>query len=133
MDVPHDELQFSSFYVSRFAASFGFMTVLTLLPNYIEALGATGVTIGLFITTLELERTVRITPIEWAGDRFSKRMILVDALVVSVLAPLIGGWLMGQFGVQWGFFVSGLAALSGVMTFLGVLSWNHGSRALHQW
>lgn len=51
----------------------------------------------------------------------------------SVLAPLAGGWLMGQFGIEWVFFAGGVAALSGVVTFFGVLSWNHGSRALHQW
>jgi MFS family permease len=51
----------------------------------------------------------------------------------SVLAPLAGGWLMGQFGIEWVFFVGGVAALSGVLTFFGVLSWNYGSRALRQW
>lgn len=88
MDLTHDELQFSSLYMTRFAASFGFMTVLTLLPNYIDALGATGVTIGLFITTLELARTVGIIPIGWAGDRYSKRLILLGALIVSALSYL---------------------------------------------
>jgi MFS family permease len=51
----------------------------------------------------------------------------------SVLAPLAGGWVMGQFGIEWVFFVGGFAALSGVATFLGILSWEHGSRALRQW
>ena len=40
----------------------------------------------------------------------------------SVLAPLAGGWLMGQFGIEWVFFAGGLAALSGVVTFFGILS-----------
>lgn len=51
----------------------------------------------------------------------------------SVLAPLAGGWLMGQFGIEWVFFAGGIAALSGVATFFGVLAWDHGARALHQW
>lgn len=51
----------------------------------------------------------------------------------SVLAPLAGGWIMGQFGIEWVFFAGGVAALSGVATFLGVLSWNHGKQALYQW
>lgn len=63
MEVTHDRLQFSSLYASRFAASFGYMTVLTLLPTYIDVLGATGVTIGLFITALEIARTVGIVPL----------------------------------------------------------------------
>ena len=51
----------------------------------------------------------------------------------SILAPLVGGWLMGTAGIEWVFFAAGVAALSGVMTFFGVLSWNHGRQALHQW
>ncbi|MEF8841278.1 MAG: hypothetical protein V5A62_06575 [Haloarculaceae archaeon] len=34
----------------------------------------------------------------------------------SVLAPLAGGWLMGQFDIVWVFFAGGFAALSGVAT-----------------
>lgn len=89
MSRSHDELQFSSLYLTRFAASFGFMTVLTLLPDYIDALGVTGVTIGLFITALELARTVGIVPLGWAGDRFSKRTVLLGAVAVSALAYLV--------------------------------------------
>lgn len=50
----------------------------------------------------------------------------------SVLAPIAGGWLMGQFGIEWVFFAGGAAALSGVLTFFGVLSWDHGANALRQ-
>jgi len=88
MPFSHDELQFSSLYLARFASSFGFMTVLTLLPDYIDALGATGVTIGLFVTALEVARTVGIVPLGWAADRYSKRTILLGALVVSAAAYL---------------------------------------------
>ncbi|WP_436909068.1 MFS transporter [Halosimplex marinum] len=84
----HDELQFSSLYLARFASSFGFMTVLTLLPDYIDALGATGVTIGLFVTALEVARTVGIVPLGWAADRYSKRTILLGALALSAVAYL---------------------------------------------
>jgi MFS family permease len=89
MEVTHDRLQFSSLYTTRFAASFGYMTVLTLLPTYIDALGATGLTIGLFITALEVARTVGIVPLGWAGDRYSKGTVLVVALVVSALAYVV--------------------------------------------
>jgi MFS family permease len=89
MHLTRDKLQFSSLYVTRFAASFGYMTVLTLLPTYIEALGATGLTIGLFIAALELARTVGIIPLGWAGDRYSKRAVLLVALVLSVFAYLV--------------------------------------------
>ncbi|WP_158855418.1 MFS transporter [Halorhabdus sp. CUG00001] len=86
MDLSRDRLQFSSLYTMRFAGSFGFMTVMTLLPDYIDALGATGITIGVFVTALELARTVGIVPIAWAGDRYSKRTALLAGLVTSVLA-----------------------------------------------
>ncbi|MFB6201465.1 MAG: MFS transporter [Halorhabdus sp.] len=86
MDLNGDRLQFSSLYTMRFAGSFGFMAVLTLLPNYIEVLGAEGLTIGVFVTALELARTVGIVPIAWAGDRYSKRTILLAGLATSVLA-----------------------------------------------
>lgn len=86
MALSNDELQFSSLYVMRFAGSFGFMSVMTLLPDFIEALGATGITIGVFVTALELARTVGIVPIAWAGDRYSKKTILLVGLALSVLA-----------------------------------------------
>lgn len=88
----HEKLQFGSLYLTRFAGSFGFMTVLTLLPAYIEALGATGVTIGLFVAALELARTIGIIPLGWAGDRYSKRAVLIVALLISVLAYTVFAW-----------------------------------------
>lgn len=131
MDLTHDELQFSSLYLTRFTASFGYMTVLTLLPAYIEVLGATGVTIGLFITALELARTVGIIPLGWAGDRYSKRMLLVGALVVSALAYLvfarvtsINGFLVAR--VLQGLGITGTGLLS--LALVGELAPDH-SRA----
>jgi len=119
MAMTNDELQFSSLYLTRFATSFGFMTVLTLLPDYIDALGATGVTIGLFITALELARTVGIVPLGWAGDRYSKRLLLVGALLVSALAYLvlaqvttISGFLAGRFLQGLGLTGTGLLGLA---------------------
>ncbi len=133
MRFTHDELQFSSLYLTRFAASFGFMTVLTLLPDYIDALGATGVTIGLFITALELARTVGIIPLGWAGDRYSKRAVLIIALTVSVLAYItfanvttIPGFLAAR--VLQGLGLTGTALLS--LALVGELS-PADSRANH--
>ncbi|MFB6072906.1 MAG: MFS transporter [Halobacterium sp.] len=51
----------------------------------------------------------------------------------SVLAPLLGGALMGTLGMASVFFVGGAAALSGVATFLGVLVRDHGAAALTEW
>jgi hypothetical protein len=35
--------------------------------------------------------------------------------------------------MQWVFFVGGTVAFAGIATFLGVLSYSHGSDALTQW
>ncbi|WP_137283489.1 MFS transporter [Halorussus salinisoli] len=50
----------------------------------------------------------------------------------SVLAPMLGGALMSM-QIEWVFFVGAAAAFSGVLTFLGVLSHNYGTRALTEW
>lgn len=117
MDVARDDLQYYSLYLTRFAGSFGFMTLLTLLPTYIETLGATGITIGLFITVLEIARTVGIVPLGWAGDRYSKRTILVGALVVSVAAYLLFAQVTTIRGFLAARFLQGLG-----LTGIGLLS-----------
>ncbi|MFB6105972.1 MAG: MFS transporter [Halobacteriaceae archaeon] len=91
MSFDADGLEFPSLYLTRFATSFGFMTVLTLLPTYIETLHATGVTVGLFVAALEVARTAGIVPLGWAGDRYDKRTVLVGSLALSVVAYLAFG------------------------------------------
>ncbi|WP_458206851.1 MFS transporter [Haladaptatus sp. NG-SE-30] len=51
----------------------------------------------------------------------------------SILAPILAGILMTGPGIEWVFYVGGLASISGVLTFFGVLSYSHGARALTQW
>ena len=51
----------------------------------------------------------------------------------SVLAPVLGGVLMSQFGMEWAFYVGGAFALTGVATFLAVLVRSHGAQALTEW
>jgi len=116
MALSNDELQFSSLYVMRFAGSFGFMSVLTLLPDFIEALGATGLTIGVFVTALELARTVGIVPIAWAGDRYSKKTVLLIGLALSVLAYLTFAVISSIEGFLGARFLQGLG-----MTGVGLL------------
>jgi MFS family permease len=72
--------------LTRFAASLGFIVLLTLLPTYIEELGATGVVAGLFVTALGVGRTVAIIPVGWAADRFDKRLVLLLSLALSTIA-----------------------------------------------
>ncbi|GAD51263.1 major facilitator superfamily MFS_1 [Halarchaeum acidiphilum MH1-52-1] len=51
----------------------------------------------------------------------------------SLLAPIVGGWLMGSVGMDWVFYLGGLAALVGVTSFLLVLVRAHGRGALTEW
>lgn len=84
-----EELRFGSLYLTRFANSFGYITVLTLLPTYIDLLDPSGLEIGLFVTALGLARFVGIIPLGWAGDRYDKRTLLIVSLLISVLAYLL--------------------------------------------
>lgn len=119
MNTSHDEFQFFSLYLTRFALSFGFITVLTLLPDYIEALGATGVTIGLLVTALETARTVGIVPVAWAGDRYNKRTVLLSTLFLTVFAyatfatiSTVGGFLVARTLQGLGLAGAGLLSLA---------------------
>ncbi|MFB6211296.1 MAG: MFS transporter [Halobacteriales archaeon] len=84
-----DRLQFGSLYLTRFAGSFGYITILTLLPTYIDLLDPSGLVIGLFTTALTLARGIAVIPISWAGDRFDKRTVLALGLVVNIAAYLL--------------------------------------------
>ena len=78
--------KFYPLYLTRFVGSLGFITLLTLLPTYIETLGATGVVAGLFVTALGVGRTVAIIPVGWAADRYDKRLVLLVSLASSGVA-----------------------------------------------
>jgi MFS family permease len=89
-----DGLQFWVLYLTRFAEGFGFVTLLTLLPTYINTLdprattvlGVTvsaGLIIGLYTTGFTLAQTVAVVPLAWAGDRFDKRTVLLAVLGVG--------------------------------------------------
>lgn len=76
-------------------------------------------TVGLFITALEIARTIGIVPLGWAGDRYDKRTVLVGALVVSVVAYLafsvitsVEGFLAARFIQGLGLTGTGLLGLA---------------------
>jgi MFS family permease len=81
-----DRYEFYPLYLTRFVGSLGFITLLTLLPRYIETLGATGVVVGLFVTALGVGRTVALVPLGWAADRYDKRTILLVSLALSAVS-----------------------------------------------
>jgi len=97
-------IQFWALYLTRFAEGFGFITLLTLLPTYINTLNpeattilgitvSAGVIIGMYTTGFTLAQTVAVIPLAWAGDRFDKRTILLLVLGVGAgvyaLFPLV--------------------------------------------
>lgn len=51
----------------------------------------------------------------------------------SVAGPLLGGWLMTEVGMYWVFYVGGAFALTGAMSFLAILVWDHGVDGLRAW
>jgi MFS family permease len=86
--------QLRALYLTRFAEGFGFITLLTLLPTYINALDprattvlgvsiSAGFIIGMYTTGFTLAQTVAVVPLAWAGDRFDKRRVLLGALGVG--------------------------------------------------
>nr|WP_250140606.1 MFS transporter [Halosolutus amylolyticus] len=90
-----DRLQFWALYLARFAEGFGFITLITLLPYYINALDPSGTTIlgvtigaglvvGLYTTGFTLAQTVAVVPVAWAGDRFDKRTVLLVVLGIGI-------------------------------------------------
>ena len=91
------KLQFYALYLTRFAGGFGVVTLLTLLPKFIDYLEPTAVTvlgfslsagfvIGMYTTGFTLAQTVAVVPLAWAGDRFDKRLVLVGSMGLGVVA-----------------------------------------------
>ncbi|NEU58634.1 MFS transporter [Halorussus sp. MSC15.2] len=93
-----EQAEFYSLYVTRFAGSLGFITILTLLPTYIDVLDPSGVAVGLFITALSVGRAIAIVPLSWAGDRYDKRTILLIALATSISAYVLFGLISSSLG-----------------------------------
>ncbi len=92
-------LQFYGLYLTRFAEGFGFITLITLLPEYIDlldpqnfALPLVGITlsagfiIGMYTTGFTLAQTFAVVPLAWAGDRYDKRLVLLGSLSVGIVA-----------------------------------------------
>ena len=79
-----DRAQFLALYLTRFAAGFGYTTLLTLLPFFIEVLDPSALEIGLFTTGLTIAQTIAVVPLAYAGDRYDKRAVLLGSLAVTV-------------------------------------------------
>ncbi len=120
--------QFWALYLTRFAEGFGFITLVTLLPTYINALDPQAVTvfgvtisagfvIGMYTTGFTVAQTATVVPLAWAGDRFDKRIVLLVVLGVGAgiyaLFPLVdsSATFVGVRALQ-GFVVTGASLMS---------------------
>lgn len=81
--------QFYALYLTRFVGGFGFVTLLTLLPQYIDLFDPSGFVIGLFTAALTGAQTVAVVPFAWAGDRHDKRLVLLVSLSLAAVAYLV--------------------------------------------
>lgn len=84
--MTQDSRQLYALYLTRFASSFGLVTLLTLLPKYINLFDPSGFVIGMFTTGLTLTQAVAVIPLAWAGDRYDKRAVLLGSLGIGILA-----------------------------------------------
>lgn len=91
-----DSIQFWVLYLTRFAEGFGFITLITLLPYYINTLDPSGTTIvgitisagfiiGMYTSGFTLVQTATVIPISWEGDRFDKRTVLLCVLFLGII------------------------------------------------
>ena len=106
-----------SLYLMAFASSFGTITIMTLMPTYIDLLDPSGIVIGLFVSGLAIAQAVATVPIGWAGDRFDKRLILLGAILVSAVAYVLFAFVETSAGfvgarVLQGMGVTGVGLLS---------------------
>ena len=94
-----DWRQFWALYLARFSAGFGLVTLVTLLPQFVNTLGAGGTTVGLFYTGFTVAQTLAVVPLAWAGDRGDKRTVLLGCLALGVGTYAAFGFVSSTAGV----------------------------------
>ena len=116
-----DRLQFPVLYLTRFATGFGFVTLLTLLPEYVNLYEPSGLMLGLFTAAFAMAQTVAVVPIAYLGDAGDKRNVLVGVLGLGLLSYVAFAALDVFTGGEWAFV--GVRALQGAaVTGSGLLS-----------
>ena len=116
-----DRLQFPVLYLTRFSTGFGFVTLLTLLPEYVNLYEPSGLMLGLFTTAFALSQTVAVVPIAYLGDAGDKRNVLVGVLGLGLLSYVAFAALDVFAGGEFAFV--GVRALQGAaVTGSGLLS-----------
>jgi len=99
--VTDTKRQLRALFFTRFANAYGLVTLITLLPFYIDLLGAEGLVLGMFATGLTLTQAIAVIPVAYAGDRWDKRTFLLVGLVLATLVYV--GFIFVE--TSWGFIV----------------------------
>jgi MFS family permease len=103
--------------LTRFANAYGLVTLITLLPFYIDLLGAEGFVLGMVATGLTLAQAIAVIPVSYAGDRWDKRTFLLVGLALATV--VYGAFTFVE--TSWGFIL--VRGLQGVAaTTAGLLS-----------
>lgn len=117
--MPSDRLQLRSLYLPKFASSFGGITLVTLLPTYIDLLNPSGALIGLFVLVafnglLAAGQRPRageqaVSADEGAGSDIASSFGLRNLVWLpgSIVAPMVGGHLLTQVGMARVFYLGG--------------------------
>ncbi|MFC5971099.1 MFS transporter [Halomarina salina] len=112
-----ERLQFGALYLTRFSAGFGFATLATLLPTYVNLYDPSGLVLGLFYAGFTVAQTATVVPVAWAGDRYDKRTVLLAGLALSVVAYASFSFAAGSVDVVLARALQGIGA-----TTTGILS-----------
>ncbi|MFC6726569.1 MFS transporter, partial [Halobium palmae] len=125
--MDRSSLRFPALYLTRFAGGFGFITLVTLLGKYVDALAAAttvlgvtfseGFVIGMFTTGFTLAQTAAVVPLAWAGDRYDKRLVLLSVMGLGVVAYAVFPLVSTPVG-----FVSARAFQGVAVTGMGLMS-----------
>ncbi len=104
-------LPFYSVYFLAFANAMGLLTLMTLLPTYIDLLEPSGIVIGLFVTGVTLAQGVAIVPYGWAGDRYNKQRLLLVGIAICGIAYVLFAFVTTSAGFVGVRFIQGLGVV----------------------
>jgi MFS family permease len=89
--VDETDRQLAALYAARFTGGFGFATLVTLLPTFIDLFDPSPLFVGLFTAGLTIAQTAAVIPLAYAGDAGDKRKVLLASLALAVLAYALFG------------------------------------------
>lgn len=82
-------MRFYALYLTRFANGFWFITLITLMPEYVDLLDPSGLTLGMFYTGFTPAQTIAVVPLAWLDDRYDRRGVLLSVLVTAIVTYVL--------------------------------------------